>query len=147
MVYQDILLLFGNISYKCMTSVKQAFWKDKTKSKAYFFFKISNGNCSWSFTVHGFAHQKRGRCNMEKETSKVSTDSPSNSRSSLQSKKYRFQPYPPNSLRYYKQEHWVVFGEKGRCRFCNVAHKQLFVSPTPRGVEMLKCFLNNIKKF
>ena len=62
--------------------------------------------------------KKRGRpSNVEKESSIVSIDSTPSS-SPLQSKKYTFQPNPPNLLRYDKQEHWVVFGQKGRCRFC-----------------------------
>ena len=51
------------------------------------------------------------------ESSIVSIDSTPSS-SPLQSKKYTIQPNPSNLLRYDKQEHWVVFGQKGRCRFC-----------------------------
>ncbi|XP_054087559.1 piggyBac transposable element-derived protein 4-like isoform X2 [Zeugodacus cucurbitae] len=61
--------------------------------------------------------RKRGRpSNAERNDS--DTNSPSSSVSSHNTKKYRFQPNPPETKRYDKTEHWVVFGEKGRCRLC-----------------------------
>ncbi|XP_052855098.1 piggyBac transposable element-derived protein 3-like [Drosophila gunungcola] len=63
--------------------------------------------------------KKRGRpSNMQRENSIISLGSPTSSVSSNQSKKYKFQPNPTNSMRYDCMEHWVVFTEKGRCRLC-----------------------------
>jgi len=74
--------------------------------------------------------KKKGRPLFEqRESSVISLGSSSSSVSSMQSKKYKFQPDPKYSLRYddVGSIWWVVFGEKGRCRLCKT------------GIPMSKC--------
>lgn len=98
-------------------------------------FQLEIANTLLQYTSsEDYVTKKRGRpSNAENDRPTSSLcNSPSSSVSSQSTKMYRVQPNPPNTRRYDKLEHWVVFDEKGRCRLCKT------------GTPMSKCLKCNV---
>lgn len=79
--------------------------------------------------------RKRGRPSgniLEQEKIDSAPSSPSSFTSSSSSKRHKVTYDPPNSKRYDESGHWVVWGDKGRCRLCKT------------GTPLSKCVKCNI---
>lgn len=83
--------------------------------------EIANDLLNASLSSSSTAQRKRGRLSaniIEQEEVNSAPSSPSSLASSSSYKRRKVTSDPPTSRRYDDSGHWVVWGEKGRCRLC-----------------------------